>query len=83
MSPDRVCTCRPTNGTSSPRIRPAAAIGSTVASVTSRPSLTGSFATADGTNSRSAISSHSAARPSNGRDTITSVAPPGAPWQAL
>ncbi len=75
----------PTNATPSDRTRLAAAIGSTVASVTSRSADTsrGSGAIADGTNSRSATSSHSAESPSNGRLTTTSTGPPAAPWQAL
>ncbi len=68
---------------SSLRRNAAAAIGSTVASVTSPPSRNGSLAVADGTNSRSATSSHSAAKPSKGLVTITLAAPPAAPWQAL
>jgi len=74
----------PTNATPSDRTRLAAAIGSTVASVTSRSPDTssGSGTVADGTNSRSATSSHSPAsleRPL----TATSTGPPAAPWQAL
>src|SRR5918998_3406256 len=84
-SPDRVSTCSPTSAAPSGRTIAAAAVGSTVASVTSRPAgcARGKGAVADGTNSRSATSWHSAASPAKGRLTMTSWTPPGSPWQAL
>ena len=82
---DRVCTCMPISAAPSARTSAAAAIGSTVASVTSRSAgfASVSGAVADGTNSRSAISSHSPARPSSGRATGTSTGPLELPWHAL
>ena len=64
------------------RTSAAQAPGSTVARVTGASDgvRSGSGAVADGRNSRIATRSHSAARPSNGRITITSSP---APWQAL
>ena len=79
-SPERVCTCMPSRTSPFGRTRAADAPGSTVATVACCPSRVGSGAVADGRNSRIATSSHSAARPANGRVTITSSP---APWQAL
>ena len=68
------------------RVSAAAAPGSTLASVTDGTSARGSMsvsgALADGRNSRSAISSVSAASPAKGRVTIRSAASAD-PWQAL
>src|SRR6185503_7349323 len=64
------------------RTSAAQAPGSTDATVTgtSSGSARGSGAVADGRSSRNATRSHSAARPANGRVTITSSP---APWQAF
>ena len=61
-----------------------AAIGSSEHSWTVRSeSLRVSGAVAAGTSSRSATTSHSDGRPSNGRPTYTAGAPAAEPWQAL
>ena len=85
-SPVCVCTCMPSRIERSDRVNAAAAPGSTLATVTDGMSARGSIrvsgALAAGRNSRSAISSVSAASPAKGRVTIRSAASAD-PWQAL
>ena len=78
-SPNECRTCRPSHTSPLSRTIAGAAIGSSEPRVTVR-SPTRSGAVADGTNSRSATRSRSAASPSNGR---TTKAPPADPWHAL
>ena len=82
-SPKLCWTCRPSQIAPESRTIAGAAIGSRLHSSIVRLSPVGvlivSGAVAAGTSSRSATMSHSPGRPSNGRATKASAAPPGAP----
>ena len=83
-SPKLCCTCRPSQISPLSRTIAGAAIGSSEHSWTVRSeSLRVSGAVAAGTSSRSATTSHSDGRPSNGRPTYAAGAPAAEPWQAL